>query len=72
MHFAYCQWDKGIFDDRLWSSFEHAIVGPLVQPGQQEWWQHRRHWFDERFQKHIEAAADAGLAKPMHPGAVVG
>jgi len=72
MHSAYCQWDKGTLDDRLWSSFKHAIVGMLVQPGQQEWWQHRRHWYDESFQKYIEAAAEAAPAKPMHPGAVAG
>ncbi len=72
MHSAYCQWDKGTLDDRLWSSFKHAILGMLAQPGQQEWWQLRRHWYDESFRKYIEAAAEAESVKPMHPGAVAG
>jgi hypothetical protein len=72
MHSAYCQWDKGTLDDRLWSSFKHAILGMLSQPGQQEWWQHRRHWYDENFRNYIEAAAETESVKPMHPGAVAG
>jgi hypothetical protein len=72
MQSAYYQWDNGALDDRLWSSFKHAILGMLVQPGQREWWQHRRHWYDESFRDYVEAAAAAEPAKPMHPGAVAG
>ncbi len=69
---AYCQWDKGALDNRLWNSFKQAILDLLVQPGQREWWQHRCHWYDAGFREYVDSAAKSEPAKPMHPGAVAG
>ena len=69
---AYVQWDNGALDDRLWGSFKQALMDLLVQPGQREWWQHRRHWYSQDCQEYVDSAAEAEPAKPMHPGAVAG
>lgn len=64
------QWKAGVLDARLWSIQKHSIVDLLIQPGQQQWWQTRRHWFDSEFQDYVNEVVQSEEAKPMHPFAV--
>ncbi len=66
----YFQWKAGVLDSRLWSIYRHSIADLLVQPGQQQWWEIRRHWYDKEFQEYINEVMESGEAKPMHPFAV--
>ena len=70
IHAAYIQWQMGMLDDRLWKTFNQAMIDQLLQPGQREWWELRRHWFEEDFQEYVDNAVASGEAKPMHPKAV--
>jgi hypothetical protein len=66
---AYLQWKAKTLDERLWDSYRHSFVDLLTQAGQQDWWQLRRHWYDDEFQKYIDRAVETTEGKAMHPGA---
>ncbi len=66
----YFQWKAGVLDARLWSIQRHAIGALMMQPGQRQWWETRRDWYDEEFQEYVNQIIDAGEAKPMHPFSV--
>ena len=66
----YFQWKAGVLDTRLWSIYRHAIADFMVQTGQQQWWETKRHWYDQEFQEYVNQVIDSGDAKPMHPFAV--
>jgi hypothetical protein len=70
IHASYVQWQMGTLDDRLWHTFKHAMIAQLIQPGHREWWELRRHWFEEDFQAYVDNALAINDAKPMHPKAV--
>lgn len=67
---SYFQWKAGVLDARLWSIYRHTIVDLLIQPGQQQWWDTRRHWFDKEFQEYVNRVIDTDEGKPMHPFSV--
>jgi hypothetical protein len=66
---TYLQWRSNTLDESLWNIIRHACFDLLSQPGQQEWWQLRRHWFDENFRGYMDTAVDSGEGKLMHPRA---
>ena len=57
-------------DARLWSVYRHTIADMLIQLGQQQWWEFRRHWFGNEFEDYVNKVIDTEEAKPMHPFAV--
>ena len=67
---TYLQWRSDTLDESLWSIIRNACADLLSQPGQQEWWQIRRHWFDEDFRDLMDKAIDSGEGKFMHPRAL--
>ena len=62
----YLQWRKGALDERLWSTYRQAAIEVLTQPGQQEFWAARRHWFFPEFRDYMENLAQSEESKPMH------
>lgn len=62
----YYQWRDGIFDDRLWETYRHALVDLLHMKGGQEWWANRRHWFSEDFVDEVGRLTSEVTSKPMH------
>jgi len=66
----YFQWKAGVLDTRLWSVYRHTIADMLIQPGQQQWWEFRRHWFGKEFEDYVNEVINTEEAKPMHPFAV--
>ncbi len=66
---TYLQWQSNTLDESLWNIIRHACVDLLSQPGQREWWQLRRHWFDADFRDYMDKAVDSEEGKFMHPGA---
>jgi len=66
----YFQWKAGVLDPRLWSIYRHAIADFMVQTGQQQWWETKRHWYDQEFQEYVNKVIDTEEAKPMHPFSV--
>ena len=66
----YLQWQAGTLDEALLATWKQAMIDLFHQKGQREWWEQRRHWFNQDFQNYVEEAMAAGLSKPMHPGAV--
>ncbi len=63
----YFQWKAGALDARLWGLVDPIISGFMVQTGQQQWWETRRHWYDQEFQEYVNQMIDTKEAKPMHP-----
>ena len=70
METYYFHWQAGMLDARLWSIYSHTIADLFVQRGSQQWWELKRHWFDDEFQEYVSEVIDAEKAKPMHPFAV--
>ena len=66
----YFRWKAGMLDARLWSIYSHCIAGFTVQPGWQNWWEIRHHWYDQEFQEYVNQITDAGPATAMHPFSV--
>ncbi len=67
IHASFLQWQAGTLDERLWRTFDSALSSLLNQTGQKEWWNFRRHWFDDEFQAHVERILESEGGKPMHP-----
>jgi len=65
---SYLQWQHGILEKSLWFTNKQAFVGLLKQKGQREWWELRRHWFDDDFQNYVDTVISEESALPMHPG----
>jgi hypothetical protein len=66
----YYQWRNGVLDSRLWSIYRHALADLLLQPGQQEWWETKRHWYEKEFQEYVNEVIENEEGKPMHPFSV--
>jgi hypothetical protein len=64
---GYVQWKGKTLDDRLWNTIKHSLVSLLQQPGQQEWWELRRHWYDSEFQEYVDRNVEQTPGKAMHP-----
>jgi hypothetical protein len=62
----YFEWKHGLLAEQLWDTYHHVIISLLVQPGQQEYWQMRRHWYDDEFQGYVEGLLEQGGEVPMH------
>ena len=69
---GYVQWKTKTLDDRLWNTLMHSLVSLLKQPGQQEWWELRRHWYDSEFQEYVDRSVAQTSGKAMHPRALNG
>ena len=68
----YQQWKDGTLAEGLWLLHRQSALDLLAQPGQQEWWAARRHWFFPEFQVYLDNLVGTEMSKPMHPGAVAG
>lgn len=66
----YLSWKNGNLDERLWNTYRQAALELLTQPGQQEFWSARRHWYFPEFRDYLENLAATEMAKPMHFSAV--
>lgn len=62
----YFEWKRGLLVPELWDTYRHVIHDLLIQPGQQEYWQMRRHWYQEEFQSYCEQLVEDEEGKPMH------
>ena len=62
----YFEWKQGLLVQQLWDTYRHVIVDLLMQPGQQEYWQNRRHWYDDEFQRYVEELVKHESGVPMH------
>ena len=62
----YFEWKRGLLLQQLWDTYRHVIVDLLMQPGQQEYWQMRRHWYDDEFQRYVEELLELESGVPMH------
>jgi len=62
----YFEWKHGLLLQQLWDTYRHVIVSLLMQPGQQEYWQFRKHWYDDEFQQYVEELLECETGIPMH------
>ena len=62
----YFEWKHGLLVEQLWDTYRHVIVSLLMQPGQQEYWQMRRHWYYDEFQRYVEGLLESEGEVPMH------
>ena len=67
----YLQWQAGTLDEALLRTWKQAMIAFFQQKGQREWWEQRRHWFNQDFQHYVEEAMATDSSKPMHPGAPI-
>ncbi len=70
MEAFYFEWKQGLLLPEVWETYGRHMAALLAQPGQQEWWEIRRSWFHEEFQKHVEGLVEQGSGTPMHFRAV--
>ena len=62
----YFEWKHGLLVRQLWDTYRHVIVSLLMQPGQQEYWQNRKHWYADEFQRYVEELLEHEGGVPMH------
>ena len=53
---------EGMVEDRVWRGFQRQLQEVANLPGVQEWWQLRRSWFSDAFQRYIDAVIESGPA----------
>ena len=53
----------GILGDSQWGEIERTMSDFIAYPGLQQWWQTRKHWHSEEFQRVVDAIIARG-AKP--------
>ncbi len=70
MEAFYFEWKQGLLLTEVWETYRRHMVALLAQPGQQEWWEIRRSWFQEEFQKYVEELVEQESGTPMHFRAV--
>jgi len=64
---AYFQWSEGILDSRVWEGFKRQSADYSRLPGFQEFWENRKHWFDDGFRKFFESEMQKPPAKSDIP-----
>ena len=60
------QWRVGTLGDAYWEGQQASFLDIFSQPGPQEYWALRKHWFDLDFREFMENALDAHEATDMH------
>jgi hypothetical protein len=64
----YYERQQGVVDDILWSSFQAPLNDAFQLQGYLEYWELKRHWFDEEFQDHIRRVhIEAKDTKLLYP-----
>ena len=65
----YYERQEGVVDDNLWSGFQAPLKDAFQLRGYHEYWELKRHWFDEEFQDYVRhviiEAKDTKLLYPM-------
>ncbi len=62
----YFEWKHGLLAQQLWDTYRHVIISLLMQSGQREYWQNRKHWYDDEFQRYVEELLESEGGVPMH------
>src|SRR3954467_14336042 len=62
MYFSHCQ---GILTESSWTAVERTMGDLIAYPGVQQWWETRRHWHTEEFDRIF----DANIAQGNKPNA---
>ena len=63
---------QGILDNRLWNTYQHALVNLLHHKGVLEWWEARSHMYAPEFVEHVKRLRDDMSSKPMYSMAPAG
>ncbi len=51
---AFYQQEEGALDARYWAGMHGQMINTSSQPGFTEYWNDRRGWYSESFQRHVE------------------
>ena len=60
------QWRAGTLADKYWGGQQNQFLDIFSQPGPQQYWALRKHWFDVDFREYLENALNAHEATHMH------
>lgn len=61
------QWQKGVLDDKLFTSLASFMEDAATAPGWQHLWQTSRHRYDPDFQKFMDELMAGGKGRTMYP-----
>ncbi len=62
----YNYYTEGIIDNQSWGTLEAPVDDLLAYPGIQAWWQTRKHWYSEPYQRRIEEKIAHSLRPRMY------
>ena len=63
----YLQKIEGGINDDLWAGIDNSIHDIYAQPGSQEWWQLRSHWYSIKFRAFVNLKIDEGRQVSLYP-----
>jgi hypothetical protein len=62
----YFEWKEGLLKPSIWHTNERCMIDLLAQKGQRQWWEARRHWFENEFQEYVNERVSKEEGKPIH------
>ncbi len=51
----FVQWINKALDENSWKGQRSAMLDILSQPGSRQWWETKRHWYNEDFVKYLDS-----------------
>lgn len=67
----FIQRQKGVVDERYWTSYVQAILDLMSGQGVREYWEYRHHWYTQEFQDYVNSVSSTEATHRMYPGLAV-
>ena len=58
----------GKLDLEIWKGFDARVADIMANPGAQEWWSHRQHWWSSEYGNYMEEKIKQGTSDRMYGG----
>lgn len=58
----------GKLEHEIWQGFDARVTDIMANPGAQQWWAHRKHWWSSEYGQYIEAKLKQGMSSRMYGG----
>jgi hypothetical protein len=58
----------GKLEPEIWLGFDARVTDIMANPGAQEWWVHRKHWWSSEYGQYIEEKLAKGKSSHMYGG----
>lgn len=61
-------YEAGKLEPMIWQGFDARVADIMANPGAQQWWAHRRHWWSSEYGQYIEEKLAEGRSGRMYEG----